>query len=285
MSEEKTFSQARSCCFTLNNYTEEEFVSIKSWKCSYLVVGKEVGENGTPHLQGYVEWSSPKKFSTLKKLNGRIHWELRRGTSKQASDYCKKDGNFYEAGEINEQGSRSDLNEVTKYIMDNRPTPEMVMMAYPVAFAKYHKSLSEMCNMIRSKPRTEKPRVFWLWGKAGTGKTRAAMSYKPDDTYVKDGTKWWNGYHGQSVIVIDDMVPPAPNTTEYRSLLRWIDRYQCQVELKGAYVHLNSPVIFITSEYAPEDKYMENTLEQLIRRLDRVLEVKEDTEVLKDLGL
>lgn len=278
MSEEKAFSQARNCCFTLNNYTDEEFYAIKAWSCDYLIIGREVGENGTPHLQGYVEWTSAKKWSTLKRLNSRIHWEKRRGTAKQASDYCKKDGDFIEVGELSGQGERSDLKEVTTYIMDNRPTIDEVMMAYPVVFLKYAKSLSAMVDRVRTKPRTDKPKVIWLYGKAGAGKTKAAVSID-GDTYMKDGTKWWNGYCGQRVVVLDDFNPPNPNTVEFRDFLRWIDRYQCQVETKGGYVQLNSPIMIVTSEFKPDDKYMDNTLDQVTRRLDVCVQVVADTEV------
>lgn len=43
--------------FTLNNYTAEEEGSMMdalAEQCIYLIVGKEVGEEGTPHLQGYL---------------------------------------------------------------------------------------------------------------------------------------------------------------------------------------------------------------------------------------
>ena len=61
-------SRARAYCFTLNNYTEEEYQSIINTKYDYLVVGKEIGESGTPHLQGFVYQSNKLRWSSLKKL-------------------------------------------------------------------------------------------------------------------------------------------------------------------------------------------------------------------------
>lgn len=279
MSEEAKFNQARNCVFTLNNYTEEEWFAIKAWKCDYLIVGKERGENNTPHLQGYVEWHSAKKWSTLKKLNSRIHWESRRGTAKQASDYCKKDGDFFESGEISNQGSRGDLAEVTTFITDNRPTIEEVMMAYPVVYVKYARNLEKMVDSVRMDERKEKPKVAYLWGKAGTGKTRTAMAIDPKNTYVKDNTKWWNGYTGQRVVIFDDWNPPPPGTQEWRNILTWLDRYPCSVETKGGYVKLNSEIMVVTSEYDPKEKYHDNSLDQLMRRIDTCVEVVAGAEV------
>lgn len=55
-------------CFTLNNYSEEEydlFCTFGNDYCKYFVMGREVGKEGTPHLQGYF---SLKKKKTLEGL-------------------------------------------------------------------------------------------------------------------------------------------------------------------------------------------------------------------------
>ena len=85
----------------MNNYSEVEFELLLKVQSKYLVVGKEVGESGTPHLQGYVEFENARTLGGVKKLIGdRAHLEIRRGSAKQASEYCKKDGDFIEIGEI-----------------------------------------------------------------------------------------------------------------------------------------------------------------------------------------
>lgn len=89
---------ARRWCFTLNNYTEEEKEAAIEWCKSkkFYVIGEEVGnENGTPHLQGYVEGKSAITFKTLKnKLTTRVHVEKAKGSREQNVDYCKKDGKY-----------------------------------------------------------------------------------------------------------------------------------------------------------------------------------------------
>lgn len=89
----------RRVCFTLNNYTDTElegFHKIHQEKTNLICYGMEVGHLGTPHLQGYIEFKNPKKFSTVKNLLGeRCHFEKARGTRQQNIVYCKKDGCFF----------------------------------------------------------------------------------------------------------------------------------------------------------------------------------------------
>lgn len=87
---------SKSWCFTLNNWTVEELNTICEWDTSLIsraIFGKEIGESGTPHLQGVVTFRSAKRLSALKRLLPRAHWEITKCVS--ASEvYCKKDGRY-----------------------------------------------------------------------------------------------------------------------------------------------------------------------------------------------
>lgn len=93
----KTASQSaprKIWVFTLNNYTDEEFSSIvQHFSHDKFVIGKEISENGTPHLQGHIELTKKQRITALMKLNPKIHWEPCR--NKLASrEYCTKENNF-----------------------------------------------------------------------------------------------------------------------------------------------------------------------------------------------
>lgn len=98
---------AKSWCFTLNNYTEEEYNAIVAWDVSKMVVGKEMGENGTPHLQGAVAFKQTHRLTGVKKLQPRAHWEPMAARGDGAYAYCRKDGDFIEINN-KEQGRRTD---------------------------------------------------------------------------------------------------------------------------------------------------------------------------------
>lgn len=93
-------------CFTLNNYSKsdiEQIIKICGSKYSYIFE-TELGENGTPHLQGYIEYKLNKQHNTTTKNkdSGRfrarelfgmpsIHFETCKGSREQNIKYCSKD--------------------------------------------------------------------------------------------------------------------------------------------------------------------------------------------------
>ena len=118
-----TTSRTQYWCFTLNNYVPDDETYLRSViesdLCTYIVFGRETGDSGTPHLQGYIELSTRKRMNQVKTLLGhdRFHVEPRRRNSNavRASSYCKKDGNFEEFGTLSTPdsgGKRNELQEV-----------------------------------------------------------------------------------------------------------------------------------------------------------------------------
>ncbi len=94
----------RHWCFTLNNYNEGEENGAWLPDSEYWVIGKEKGESGTPHLQGYVVFMDRYRLKQITDSNPtakRCHWEQqsRFSTPIQAADYCKKERDFKEHGE------------------------------------------------------------------------------------------------------------------------------------------------------------------------------------------
>ena len=84
----------RTWCFTLNNYDITDITSIKNWPdVKRGVFGKELGESGTPHLQGCVTFNKPMALTGVKKLCGKSHWE-KTSVQDAAFKYCLKEGSF-----------------------------------------------------------------------------------------------------------------------------------------------------------------------------------------------
>jgi len=261
----------RSWCFTVNNFTLGDIHNCKYLlkASTYGIFGEEVGEQGTPHLQGYITLVNPRSLDSLRKTVPRAHWIVAGGSDLDNQTYCSKGTNIYEVGVPRVgQGSRTDLKEITDQIKKKEITLEDLMFEYPETYLRYSRSLEKMFNAVM-KPRTAPPQVFWRWGKAGTGKTRYCIDKHPSH-YIKDGTPWWDNYNQQEAIIIDDF----DNNIPYRTLLRILDRYIYQGQVKGSYVQIDSPYIYITCEFPPDNFWSGNELAQIERRLTSVLEIK-----------
>lgn len=90
-------------CFTLNNWTDDEYnavCSICSKYCCFALIAKETGEEGTPHLQGYLEFSKVvgKKRPMSVFTNKRIHWEKAKGNRQDNIVYCSKQNLVFSIG-------------------------------------------------------------------------------------------------------------------------------------------------------------------------------------------
>lgn len=194
--------QSRYWCSTYNNYTDEIVSQYRALAAlpttSYMVFGREVGkECGTPHLQTYIEFSTKRRFTVVKRLLGGVRVAIRKKTAKQASDYCKKDGDFEEFGCLSDQrqGKRNDLSEAANAIK-NGATKRSIAQAFPEMFIKFHKGIGELIEVLKEKKEpcefTEKKWnlvIDWtktqiFKGTSGCGKTTLALQELPNALFI-----------------------------------------------------------------------------------------------------
>jgi len=278
-------SKSNRFCFTKNNYTELD-VAILSGDCTkyfkYWCFGKEVGENGTPHLQGYFEFDHSMKLRITAAAN-RIqllglegyHLDIARGTAQQNITYCSKDGDFFEGGERPKgRGKRTDLDDVCALIAKGGSMMEVVE-EFPAQFVKFNNGLQKLIQMKTPK-RFFKTEVWWLWGPTGSGKSRYAWQQDPSSYMKACNHKWWDGYTGQDVVIMDDFRPSKD--LPFNFILNLFDRYPLSVEVKGGMTEFVSKIIYVTTPLSPEDTC--NHLDwlgaeqknQLLRRIDHVIQ-------------
>ena len=87
---------SKKWCFTMNNPEDGRLEQLErlfeSFDCDYII-GREVGEQGTPHLQGYLE--SDTRIRPVEKFQiTNAHWERAKGDRLANLRYCSKDGDF-----------------------------------------------------------------------------------------------------------------------------------------------------------------------------------------------
>lgn len=91
--------RAKNWSFTLNNYTDDDITRLTNLPqdVSYIIFGKEVGESGTPHLQGTICFHQRLRLHQAKSFLGSVHLTPTRSLS-HSIEYCRKDGDVFESG-------------------------------------------------------------------------------------------------------------------------------------------------------------------------------------------
>lgn len=247
-------SKSTRWCFTLNNWTDADVGILRALQIVYLVFGYEVGESGTPHLQGFVIFKSQQRLSAVKKVLERAHWEPSRGSSSQAADYCKKDGKFEEFGALPKSaGEAGGEAEKSRWDVARKRAAEGNLDEVPSdIYIKYYRTLKEIAKDHMVKPDDASGVTgVWLYGEPGVGKSRAVAEVFPA-AYKKMQNKWWDGYQNEEVVWLDDF-----DSKELGHHLKiWADRYSFLAETKGGAVHIRPRLFVITSNYPPSsDKF------------------------------
>lgn len=267
----------RSIAFTINNYSAQEVADLKDnlQQQQYAVFQFEIGENGTPHVQGYCYAKSAKTLSAWKKVVGRrAHIERAKGDAVQNREYCTKEDTRapgtqpWESGKQPAQGERTDLAAVAKAVVEGK-TDQEIAEEYPGDVIRYHRGISYLRGLYE-RPRTWKTNVFWWYGPTGTGKSFEAYQRFPEAYWKMGCNKWWDGYRGESAVIIDDY---RPDLCTFAELLRLLDRYPYRVEFKGGSSQFVARDLVITCPKHPRDMWATRTeedIQQLLRRIDEV---------------
>jgi len=248
----KTNDRLRRFCVTWNNYPSnavETLLEFASKKLAlYAIFGRESGENGTPHIQGYLHLKHAVTFSAFKKQFPHIHVERARGTAMENKIYCSKEGNFTEFGTCPE-----DSGVVTKNLW--KTVFELASNGDWTILQQDHPRIWVMMSEKLKSMRIPRSVVIqgdlvneWWYGETGTGKSRLAWEKYGIVCYQKMLNKWWDGYNDQPVVVIEEWSPK--NEVTASALKVWADRYPFTAQIKGGVLQKIRPQkIIVISNY------------------------------------
>jgi len=220
----------------------------------YLVYGREVGESGTPHLQGYIAFKERQRLSKIARWVPRAHWEPMISTPEEASAYCKKDGDFSEEGVLpnGERGAgvirdryKDALEAAKSGSIDDIP---------PGLLLRHWRVIHEIQRYYAPRQaELDGPCGVWIYGPSGAGKTHKAIHDYPG-AYRKTFNKYWCNYSGEETVILDDV---SPNHAGWLSdfLKHWSDKWAFPAEFKmGAFRQPIRPKTFVvTSQYRIKD--------------------------------
>lgn len=218
----------RGFVFTINNYTDEDIVEVMviAEQCVYLIAGFEEGEQGTPHIQGYMYFKNPRY---LTKMFTRAWVEAAKGSPLENYTYCSKEGDFWEHGEIPCQGrlAKERLEEVM-----NNPYENFRL------YNQYRKCYKEL---QRSIPKTHTRRLFLLDYKDryDIAKECESVLFIPDEKF--------DIYDEQQVVILDY------SASLYRHVVDWVNGFPMTIKRGYELLKFDPEIIYIM--YSNHNEY------------------------------
>jgi len=267
----------RNYVFTLNNFTTEQVAHLKGvTNVKYVGWAEEIGDSGTPHLQGLICTNRAQSMAALNKayFSNKAHLEVKRGTFKEARDYFAGNSDKPPPVGLTEIGVLP-MDQKAKGEASSELFAEAIALAKegkfdeinPGLYTKYYRTYQSM-NVDAQRKRlledsTEQHE--WFYGSTGTGKSKTARETLPTSYKKRAATKWWDGYVDGDVIIEDF---DKAHAYMGHDLKIWLDRYPFPAETKGAQFLIRPRKIIITSNYHPKEIWSDaQTLDPILRRL------------------
>lgn len=268
----KQISPSKRWCFTMNNYTDEEYSTIvrlcKEF-CSLAICAKEVGKGGTPHLQGYLEFLVKRRprsvfqmalqgaqtcaeywkgscYEEAKKLPMAIHWEKAKGTREDNLGYCSKDDkNPFVLG-----CTIPKIKEEVKILKEK----------------DLYDWQKDLVTIFKNKPHERK--IYWYWSyKGGIGKTAfskyltikyGAICLHGKGADVRNGVLDYLVKKGDTPHIIIYPIPRCHSSEycSYESLENVKDMYFYSGKYEGGQVCGNPPHLVVFANEPPKKDKM-----------------------------
>ncbi|AXH77959.1 MAG: putative viral replication protein [Circoviridae sp.] len=255
LANDKKIKKSRAFSWTLNNYTDSGHTNtvntLENTECEYII-GKEIGSNGTPHLQGYTWFKNARSFEQVKNIlgNDKIHIEKSKGNKRQNFDYCIKDGNY-----------------VTNMKLKVKMIPKKVRD--PLENKKLFPFQQEVINLVKNHNFNDDRTINWFWEPIGNvGKSalckHLALVYdclivggKSADIY--NAVLNWKQEKGDfPTIMIVDIPRVQQDYVNYGAIEKLKDGLFYSGKYEGGQVCMNSPLIICFSNDEPDTTTMSN---------------------------
>lgn len=171
-------------------------------------------------------------------------------SGKKVMAYCTKEGDYITNMKLQEV--RPSRNEIAAEIIKGRQLKELVL-ENPALIFGYSRLKGDISafKMDQAKPEAlDSTCGLWLCGPAGCGKTTIATT-KFGNYYIKDKSKWWDGYSGEETVVADDVDVTWKDLIPYFKW--WADKHPFKGEVKGGMVELRPKRFVVTSNKTLEE--------------------------------
>jgi len=234
------------------------------------------------HFQFYIEFEFARHFKTVKKvLPHGTHIEQRKGTKKQAREYCCKPetrvGQVYEHGVFIEERQRTDLHNIIAAIKSGVSLSDL-RDDFEAQFFMFQKKFETERAIYLDKTFGDLFRtvtVNYVHGSTGTGKTRSIaerFGYRNIFRVTEYDQRAFDNYDGQDVIVFEEF----RSSFKIAQMLNYLDGHPCRLPCRfvdktacytQVYITTNIP---LSRQYPNVQTDEPTTFEAFIRRINNV---------------
>lgn len=242
---------------------------------NYILVCQELHKDEGKHLHAFVQLTQVLNIKSHTKFDLKYddiiyHCNIQ-GTSnvKDWINYVKKDGDWIDWGTNPINASKLSKEEFNKKIMLSENLNDLVDTG--VINIKELPRLTAAKEQYKLGVKRELRRnllVKWYYGATGSGKTRQAIEEGADDYWLSgEKLKWFDGYVGQKVAIIDDI---RADSCSWGYLLRLLDIYPVTVEIKGGHANWCPDIIIITCPVMPEELFKNHQTDQVWDKIEQL---------------
>lgn len=252
--------RARNYCFTVNHEPQRWYdrwsVRDLPEEVQFIVFQLEIAPTtGHLHVQGYVQLTKQLGYArTQEILRSTCHLEAANGSLEKNITYCTKEATRLDGtspvqrGNPKEQGRRTDLESLAQRVVKEGKVSEELVRENPGHYVRYFRGFQALSNKINKPKDRRKPKVYFLWGSPGCGKSRLAHHLHPEAYSAVDMKEnWFDGYDQEHDIIFDDFEGNIP----LRNMLKLLDYYRLQLPVKGGFAPIAANVFVFTSNIEP----------------------------------
>lgn len=221
----------------INNYSNEEYRQICSTVptiCKKWIIGKEIGEEGTPHLQIYISLKKKMRIKQLHSIKGFERASMRKCRNENALiEYCQKDGDFVSGG---------------------FPKPIKII-------SNLYDWQKKIENIYLTEPNDRT--IYWFWENKGNIGKSAFVKYmvvKHKALFCDGGKKAdlinlvFNADMDECRCIIWDLPRSTKGNISYSTLESVKNGMVCNTKYETGVKCFNSPHIFVFANYPPDDE-------------------------------
>ncbi len=222
-------------------------------------IGQELHKDGGTHYHAYVKYVggvSPKDVLKFKWGGFTAHAKAIRGLGGVVK-YVVKDGDYISNIANIESYGKNHARKLTEFLLENGVDKAVEEGQVSIRGLKRLRQdvFDYKLHKVDVEP-TETCKGIWIYGPTGAGKTTEALKRYPN-AFRKPPTKWWDGYEGQEVVLLDDLRKTHAAFIVYY-LTQYMDRHAPPGgEVKGGQVPLLFKWFVVTSQWSIEELFDE----------------------------